>query len=248
MTDTPSTAPSREGWREDDSALFIDYGRAFTPERERQQAIICELAASVTARRVVELCCGAGDLLRLLLERLPETRALGLDGSPAMLAKTGETCAAQADRLELRKFDLAARGWRELQPAPDAICSSLAVHHLDGAGKRQLFKDLHAALRPGGIFVLADLIRPDSAAGWSIAAKDWDQAVALRSQQIYGDDRAERKFAELRWNYYRWPEDNTIDHPSTAAEHIAWLAEAGFAAIELHWLQAGHAIFSARKP
>ena len=63
-----------------------------------------------------------------------------------------------------------------------------------------------------------------------------------------GDDRAQRAFADLRWNYYRWPDDNTIDHPSSVAEHIAWLEAAGFAAVELHWLQAGHAIFSARKP
>ncbi len=241
-------APARESWREDDSALFIDYGRAFTPARERQQAIIVELVAAVSPARVVELCCGSGDLLRLLLERLPAARALALDGSPAMLAKTRETCAAQAERLELREFDLAARDWRRLEPAADAICSSLAVHHLDGEGKRQLFQDLHAALRPGGIFVLADLIRPQSEAGWRIAAADWDQAVAERSLQIYGDDRAQRKFASLRWNYFRWPDDNTIDHPSSVAEHIAWLADAGFETIELHWLQAGHAIFSARKP
>ena len=153
-----------------------------------------------------------------------------------------------AQRLELRPFDLAARDWRRLAPAPDAICSSLAVHHLDGDGKRRLFADLHAALRPGGVFVLADLIRPQSEAGWRIAAADWDQTVAERSVQIYGDDRAQRKFAELRWNYFRWPDDNTIDHPSSVAEHIAWLADAGFATIELYWLQAGHAIFSARKP
>ena len=247
MTDT-SAAPARESWREEDSALFIDYGRAFTPAREPQQAIICELVAAMAPRRVVELCCGSGDLLRMLLERLPEARALALDGSATMLEQTRSTCDAHAGRLELREFDLAARDWRDLRPAPDAICSSLAVHHLDGAGKRELFKDLHTALRPGGIFVLADLIRPDSAAGWRIAAEDWDRAVAGRSVQIYGDDRAERKFAELRWNYFWWPDDNTIDHPSSVAEHVAWLAEAGFEAIELHWLLAGHAIFSARKP
>jgi tRNA (cmo5U34)-methyltransferase len=248
MTEMRGAAPARESWREDDSALFIDYGRAFTPERERQQAIMAELIASVAPCRVVELCCGSGDLLRLLLERLPEVLALALDGSPTMLAKTRETCAAHESRLELQAFDLAARDWWQLRPAPDGICSSLAVHHLDGEGKRQLFGDLHAALRPGGVFVLADLIRPDSDAGWRIAAEDWDRAVAERSLQIYGDDRAERRFAELRWNYFRWPHDNTIDHPSSVVEHFAWFAEAGFGAIELHWLLAGHAIFSARKP
>lgn len=250
MEPDPATgaAPLRESWREDDSALFIDYGRAFTPERERQQAIIGELVASVMPARVVELCCGAGELARLLLERLPVARVLALDGSPTMLAQTRETCAAHADRLELQPFDLAAHGWRALQPAPDAICSSLAVHHLDGAQKQQLFGDLHAALRPGGVFVLADLIRPVSEAGWRIAAEDWDRAVAERSLRLYGDDRAQKKFAELRWNYFWWPDDNTIDHPSSVAEHVAWLEAAGFEAIELHFLLAGHAIFSARKP
>jgi tRNA (cmo5U34)-methyltransferase len=247
MTDTTSAAPVREGWREDDSALFIDYGRAFTPARERQQAIIADLVASVEPARVVELCCGAGDLLRLLLERLPEARALALDGSPTMLEQTQTTCAAYGHRLEVRPFELAARDWRRLEPAPDAVCSSLAVHHLAGEDKRQLFADLHAALAPGGVFVLADLIRPDSDAGWRIAAEDWDRAVAERSHTIYGDDRAQKKFLELRWNYFWWPDDNTIDHPSTVAEHVAWLADAGFTAIELHWLLAGHAIFSARK-
>jgi tRNA (cmo5U34)-methyltransferase len=245
---TTGAAPLREGWREDDSALFIDYGRAFTPDRERQQAIICELVASAAPRRVVELCCGGGELARLLLERLPEARLLALDGSPTMLAQTRETCAVHAGRLELRQFDLAADDWRGLQPAPDAICSSLAVHHLDGPQKQELFSDLHRALRPGGVFVLADLIRPASDAGWRIAAEDWDRAVAERSLRLYGDDRAHQKFAELRWNYFTWPDDNTIDHPSSVAEHVGWLEAAGFAAIELHWLLAGHAIFSARKP
>lgn len=238
-----------QGWREDHSAVFIDYGRAFTPERERQQEIVCELIASVApAGTVVELCCGSGDLARLLLERLPEMHLKALDGSPKMLAQTGETCGAYAERLQVQPFDLAASDWRALRPAADAICSSLAIHHLDGGQKRQLFEDLFAALRPGGLFVLADLIRPASEAGWRIAADDWDRSVAARSQVLYGDDRARREFEKLRWNYFRWPDDNGIDHPSTVAEHIQWLAAAGFEAVDLHWLLAGHAILSARKP
>jgi tRNA (cmo5U34)-methyltransferase len=248
MNDGSGAAPERESWREDDSALFIDYGRAFTPERERQQAILCDLVASVAPSRVVELCSGSGELARLLLDRLPGTRLLTLDGSPTMLAATKQACAAHADRLELGAFDLAAADWRALRPAPDAIASSVAVHHLDGPQKQRLFADLYPALSPGGVFVLCGLIRPQSEAGWRIAAEDWGRAVKQRSQTIYGDDRAERKFAELRWNYFWWPDDNGIDHPSSVAEHIAWLAAAGFEAIELHWLCAGHAIFSARKP
>jgi tRNA (cmo5U34)-methyltransferase len=236
-------------WREDDSAVFIDYGRAFTPDRERQHEIVCDLVASVTpCHEVVELCCGNGDLAKLVLTRLPDVRVRAFDGSPRMLSTTRRTCVASVDRLDLRSFDLAATAWRALQPPPDAIFSSLAVHHLDGGQKRQLFRDLFAALRPGGLLVLADLIRPSSQAGWQVAAEDWDRAVAARSRALYGDDLARRKFEELRWNYFRWPNDNAIDHPSSIAEHITWFGDAGFENVDLHWMQAGHAILSGRKP
>jgi tRNA (cmo5U34)-methyltransferase len=251
MNDEPGQGRAEDGapgWREGDSAVFIDYGRAFTPERERQHEIIGELVASVAPRRIVELCPGNGDLARVLLDRLPEARLLALDGSPAMLAQTRATCADHAGRLELRSFDLAETDWQVLRPAPDAICSSLAIHHLDGAQKQGLFADLRKALRPGGVFVIADLMRPEDGAGWKISAEDWHRAVAARSQAIHGDDRALRRFEELRWNYFLWPDDNGIDHPSSVAEHVAWLTAAGFAQIDLHWMLAGHAILSARRP
>jgi tRNA (cmo5U34)-methyltransferase len=251
MNDEPGRGRPEDGapgWREGDSAVFIDYGRAFTPERERQHEIIGELVASVAPRHIVELCPGNGDLARALLDRLPEARLLALDGSPAMLAQTGAACADHADRLDLRPFDLAETRWRALHPAPDAICSSLAIHHLDGAQKQRLFADMHKALRPGGVLVIADLMRPEDRAGWKIAAEDWHRAVAARSQAIHGDDRALRRFEELRWNYFLWPDDNGIDHPSSVAEHVAWLTAAGFAQIDLHWMLAGHAILSARRP
>ena len=241
--------PANDGWREEHSAVFMDYGIAFTPERERQQEIIGDLVASVTpCRTIVELCCGGGDLARTLLERLPEARLLALDGSPAMLAQTRTTCADHAGRLDLRSFDLAETGWRARLPAPDAICSSLAIHHLDAGQKQRLFADLCDALRPGGMLVIADLMRPQTGAGWKIAAADWHRAVAARSQAIYGDDRALRRFEDLRWNYFLWPDENPIDHPSSVAEHIHWLSAAGFRQVELHWMLAGHAILSAGKP
>lgn len=237
------------GWQEDNSAVFLDYGRAFTPERERQHEIICDLVARVSpCREVVELCSGNGDLARLMLERLPGVRLRALDGSATMRAATRATCAAHGDRLNVQGFDLAARDWRRLEPAPEAICSSLAVHHLDREHKQQLFADLYAGLRPGGVFVLADLMRPAGEAGWQIAAEDWTRAVALRSHRIHGDDRALRRFDELHWNYYLWPDDNVIDRPSSVAEHIVWLTAAGFEAVDVHWMLAGHAILSARKP
>ena len=44
------------------------------------------------------------------------------------------------------------------------VFTALAVHHLDGAGKRDLFRRVRAVLAPGGRFVLADVVVPEDPA------------------------------------------------------------------------------------
>ena len=46
----------------------------------------------------------------------------------------------------------------------DLVVSALAVHHLDGAAKADLFARVAARLRPGGRFVLGDLVVPEDPA------------------------------------------------------------------------------------
>ena len=49
----------------------------------------------------------------------------------------------------------------ELPGGPfDLVASALAVHHLSGAGKADLFRRVRDALAPGGLFVLADVVVP----------------------------------------------------------------------------------------
>ena len=44
---------------------------------------------------------------------------------------------------------------------PIPASSTLAVHHLDAAGKADLFRRVAEALAPGGRFVLADVVVPE---------------------------------------------------------------------------------------
>src|SRR5262249_6192548 len=46
----------------------------------------------------------------------------------------------------------------------DLVVSALAVHHLDGPGKQDLFRRVADVLQPGGTFVLADVVVPESEA------------------------------------------------------------------------------------
>ena len=42
----------------------------------------------------------------------------------------------------------------------DLVASALCIHHLDGAEKADLFARVRAVLRPGGRFVMADVVEP----------------------------------------------------------------------------------------
>jgi tRNA (cmo5U34)-methyltransferase len=46
----------------------------------------------------------------------------------------------------------------------DLVVSALAVHHIDGAGKADLFARIAARLPPGGRFVLGDVVVPEDPA------------------------------------------------------------------------------------
>lgn len=245
------TEQATPAWSEENSASFIAYGRFFNPERERQFEVIGDLVAAAVQNEVAPLflglCCGAGDLAAFLLGRFPTARYLALDGSPAMLTETARQCVAFQDRLTVRRFELGSDHWRRMPDRPRIIVSSLAVHDLDGAGKRKLFGGLHALLEPGGAFILADIMRPASPAGFAVAAEAYERTVAERSLKERGDLSMLDKLRELRWNYFRYPDDDTIDQPSTVAEHLRWLEEAGFRGVDIAWAVAGHAIVSGTK-
>jgi tRNA (cmo5U34)-methyltransferase len=108
-----ATGEPRRTWDEDSSRTFLDYGRYFVPERDRQLTIIGDLIPlPPEGALLVELCSGEGLLSRALLERFPACRVLALDGSAEMRQATRATCAAHAARLTVAEFDLTSRDWR----------------------------------------------------------------------------------------------------------------------------------------
>jgi tRNA (cmo5U34)-methyltransferase len=123
------------------------------------------------------------------------------------------------------------------------VVSSLAVHHLDADGKRELFADMHAIIAPGGALVLADLIQPTSPEGLGIAARLWDESTKERSLQLTGQLSSFERFQELGWNNYRSTTPDPVDKPSTLFEQLTWLSEIGFERVDVFWMKAGHAIF-----
>src|SRR5918911_1685159 len=110
--------------------------------------------AGLRAERILELGIGTGETTCGVLELHPGAHLTGLDSSAPMLARARE---------ELPAADL--RVARLEDPLPDGpfdlVVSTLVVHHLDSAGKADLFRRIAAVLRPGGRFVLADVVVPE---------------------------------------------------------------------------------------
>jgi tRNA (cmo5U34)-methyltransferase len=237
---------SDQAWSEESSQHFIDYAAYFVPDRAVQIDTIGALIPPSTAPfHVVELCCGAGLLARAILERFPTARLHGYDGSPTMLNKARATLQPFGDRFTLHEFDLAASDWRSFPWPVQVVVSSLAIHHLDGDQKRELYRDLYGLLDPGGALIIADLIQPVHPAGWQVAGRAWDEAVRQAALTHDGNLAAFEIFQRDQWNYYHYPDP--MDKPSSVYEHVRWLEQAGFNDVDVYWLKAGHAIYGGWK-
>jgi tRNA (cmo5U34)-methyltransferase len=114
-------------------------------------------AGDAPARTMLELGTGTGETARRVLALHPGATLVGLDESAEMLA------AAGLPGSNLRGADLrVARIEDPLPEGPfDLVFSCLAVHHLDAAGKQDLFRRVAAVTDR---FVLADVVVPDDPA------------------------------------------------------------------------------------
>jgi tRNA (cmo5U34)-methyltransferase len=142
-----------------DPATYLELMREEVPAYERLQSEAVAATGGVAAERILELGTGTGEAARRLLAAHPAARLEGLDASDAML--TAARRALDPRRVRLR----VARLEEPLGPGPfDLVVSVLAVHHLDDAGKADLFARAAAVLRPGGRLVLGDVVVPDDPA------------------------------------------------------------------------------------
>lgn len=240
---------TEEGWLETDSEVFVVFGEVFVPGREEILRVLLDHvpAAPGEAFLAADVGCGGGWLSEAVLREFPGSRVLALDGSQEMLQASGKLLAPYGERAELYVFRLENPGWTSGIGGPvRCFLSSLVFHHLDGAGKRELFEKLWEKLEPGGALLYADMVAPRSEIGRRHMAGAWNEETRQRSQKLTGDERAYRTFVEQKWNWYEHPDP--MDRPSGIAEQLRWLEEAGFEGVDVPWARAGHTVFCAYKP
>lgn len=117
------------------------YDRVADPQEEWGRGVLDRLELSGD-ETVLDAGCGSGRVTRVLLERLPRGRVIGVDASASMIEKAREELG---ERVKLIVSDLLQL---ELAEQVDAIFSNATFHWI--IDHERLFERLLAALRPGG--------------------------------------------------------------------------------------------------
>jgi trans-aconitate methyltransferase len=92
-------------------------------------------ATGTGAQSVLELGTGTGETARRVLDRHPDAQLIGIDASPGMVKVARESLPTDRVRLLVGRLE---------DPLPegpfDLVVSCLAVHHLAGTSKADLFR------------------------------------------------------------------------------------------------------------
>ena len=143
-------------WNPDEYLALME---AEVPDYEHLQEELVAATRGMDARSILDLGTGTGETARRVLAAHPRAQLTGIDSSEPML----DVARRSLDRT---RATLRVSGLEDPLPAgPFDLCvSALTVHHLDGAGKADLFRRVKEVLSPGATFVLADVVVPDDPA------------------------------------------------------------------------------------
>ena len=172
--------------------------------RTEGEATLLEFVPA-TVRRILDLGTGDGRLLALVRAVHPETEAVALDFSPAMLGAARKRFAGDA-RVSVVAHNLDA-ALPDLGRF-DAVISSFAIHHLVHERKRALYAEIFALLNPGGVFCNLE-------------------HVASPNARLHEEFRNRSGFKVESED----PSNKLLD----VETQLGWLREIGFVDVDCHW-------------
>jgi tRNA (cmo5U34)-methyltransferase len=135
-------------WTRTDHVLEYFNRADSIPHRTEGESALLEFIPQTT-RRVLDLGTGDGRLLAMVKREHPNTEAVAIDFSPAMIEAVKKRFAGDSSvAVVAHNLD---------NPLPDlgsfdAVVSCFAIHHVVHERKRTLYSEIHALLNAGGVF------------------------------------------------------------------------------------------------
>ena len=126
---------------------YLEHADSISHRGEGESALLEFIPSG--SRRILDLGTGDGRLLALVRRQHPDTDAVAIDFSEAMLDAARKRFAGDS-LVTVIAHDL--DGALPALGKFDAIISSFAIHHLVHERKRALYAEIHGLLNPGGVF------------------------------------------------------------------------------------------------
>lgn len=163
---------------------------------KKSYPFVLEKVRELSPKRLLDLGCGTGEMLRLLRQMDQDVELAGIDLSSNMIAKAKEKGIPNAVFLE---------GDAEHLPYPssyfDMVCCVQSFHHYPNPLKA--LAEGKRVLRPGGVFVLCDMYVANPVFRWA-ENKFLLRALRLGDVHTYGRREIcalmeEAGFSSVKW-------------------------------------------------
>ncbi|MBZ0326116.1 MAG: class I SAM-dependent methyltransferase [Altibacter sp.] len=169
------------------------------------------LSPNFNPKTILDLGCGNGNVTSLLTETFPDSKYTLLDASPEMIA----LCKQRFKEYQMVYATAYFNDFQFSVETYDLITAGFSLHHCDLAEKKQLFKKIYTALKPGGVFAYTDLMIDKNTAEHSAFLKRWEAFVLTN----FPDGE------KWEWLVEHYTE---FDKPDDLKKQLQWLRDVGF--------------------
>jgi len=206
---------------------------------------------SDAALRVLDLCCGPGDVGRAIRTRYPNSQIDCVDRDVFLISMCMGINRREGVAGEILVRDLRDSDWHKgLGAWYDVVATANALHWLDGERVAQVCRDVFRLLRPGGVFLFVEPAcseKPFAAgfADWKsrqparYSRENWER-FWFRANEILGYDHT--KLLEPRDPNAR------VGDKMPVGGWIRLLEAAGFESIDTLLRDADEVMLAAAKP
>jgi len=198
--------------------------------RAAHMALLRKLLPADRRALVLDLGGGTGALAEAVANTLPQAEVEIWDIDRAMLGIARERCARFGDRVHYVE-----RSFTEPLTPCDAVVACIALHHVkDLAVKGAIYRNIFVALKPGGVFLNADLAVAATGVLREFSYAEWTRAMAPHGITA----------EQARAHFASWAHE---DYYPPLATELRLLADGGFADPECFWRELPCGIFGGMK-
>jgi len=201
------------------------------------------------AVRVLDLCCGPGDVGRAIRQVYPKAHIDSIDRDPFLTSICRIVNRREALPGMLLVRDLNDEGWLDtLQGNYDVVTMVNALHWFDARRASQLVDDVNGSLRSGGVLLLIEPACPE--APFAAGLEAWKARQPPRYTRENWERFWSRANALLGYDHtlLLGPSDaNRIGDTMSTAGWIRLLEQGGFPLLDVLWRDADQVIIGATK-